>query len=123
MTDVKNARLVCAGPLVTVPNGYPTVPFGSSSALPVRSLEDTRQRVGGLLDDGADLIKIAIEHGDLWGRRIPKLSKETAAEIVRIAHDRGTVVTAHISVARDLRLALDAGVDEIWGCSSEKSGG
>jgi imidazolonepropionase-like amidohydrolase len=113
MTDVKNARLVCAGPLVTVPNGYPLVPFGSSSALPVASLEDARQTVEGLLDDGADLIKIAIERGDLWRRRIPTLSEETAAEIVRIAHDRGTVVSAHISVARDLRFALDAGVDDI----------
>jgi imidazolonepropionase-like amidohydrolase len=113
MADHQNARLVCAGPLVTVPNGYPIVPFGSSSALPVESLDDARKEVGALLDAGADLIKIALERGDIFRRSIPTLSQGMAAEIVRRAHDRGKPVTAHISVSRDLQLALDAGVDDI----------
>jgi hypothetical protein len=38
------ARMVAAGPMVTVPKGYPTVPWGSPTALPVTSPEDARKK-------------------------------------------------------------------------------
>jgi imidazolonepropionase-like amidohydrolase len=108
-----NARLVCAGPMVTVPNGYPIIPWGSSTALTIESIEEAHQEIGGLLNEGADLIKIALERGDIFGEVIPTLSAELAAEIVEFVHDRGTVVSAHILASRDLELALEAGVDDI----------
>ncbi len=107
------ARLVAAGPLVTVPNGYPTVPFGGAYSFYVTSTEDARQKVNKLLDDGADLIKIALESGVIFGRTIAMLSPEEAAAIVEVAHQRGTVVSVHVSVSQDLNKALDAGVDDI----------
>jgi imidazolonepropionase-like amidohydrolase len=113
MTNPENARLVCAGPLVTVSGGYPAVPWGSASAYPVASVDEARLEMSNLLDEGADLIKIALERGDIFGEVIPTLSVEMAAEIVRVTHNRGTVVTAHVTAARDLELALDAGVDDI----------
>jgi len=108
-----NARLVCAGPMITVPNGYPIVPWGSSTALTIESIEEVHQEIGGLLNEGADLIKIALERGDIFGQDIPTLSVELAEEIVETVHDRGTIVSAHILVTRDLELALEAGVDDI----------
>lgn len=112
------ARLVAVGPYVTVPGGYPIVPWGAG-ALTVTSPEDARQKIEQLLDDGADLIKIALESGDIFQRagltqqRLPMLSPETAAVIVEIAHERGTLVAAHVTVSQDLEKAIDVGVDNI----------
>lgn len=106
------ARLVAAGPMVTVPNGYPIVPFGSKSGLTVTSPEDARLKVEELLD-GADVIKVAVESGRIFGREIPTLSPEELAAIVEVAHQRGTMVSAHVTSSEDLRRALDGGVDDI----------
>jgi imidazolonepropionase-like amidohydrolase len=112
-SDNDNARLVAAGPLVTVPGGYPIVPWGATSAYPVSTVEEARQEVGAILDTGADLIKIALERGDIFSEEIPVLSEDMAAAIVQVTHERGTVVSAHILAARDLELVLAAGVDDI----------
>lgn len=113
ITGNQYARLVAAGPIVTVVNGYPTVPFGSTSALAVTSPEDAKTKVETLLDDGADLIKVAVETGDIFNRDIPTLSPEELAAIVAVAHERNTVVSAHVTTSKDLRHALDSGVDDI----------
>ena len=107
------ARLVAAGPMVTVPGGYPMVPWSSPSGLAVRSTDDARQQVTGLLDDGADLIKIAVESGASFGQSIPTLSAEEIDVIVQTAHGRGTKVSAHVLVAEDLERAVDGGVDDV----------
>jgi imidazolonepropionase-like amidohydrolase len=107
------ARLVAAGPLITVPGGYPMVPFGSRSGLPVASNADARQQAEELLDGGADLLKLALESGTVFGQRIPVLPLDRAALLTRIAHGRGTVVSAHITSVVDLPLALDAGADDL----------
>nr|ABD75793.1 hypothetical protein [uncultured bacterium] len=104
--DPHNARLVAVGPMVTTPGGYPG--FG----LTVKSPEDARQKVNELIDDGADLIKIPIED-DLQGRRWPMLSEEEIAAIVETAHARGLPVSAHISRAKHLKMAIEAGVDDV----------
>jgi len=112
LMDNRFARLVAAGPIVTVPEGYPMVPWGFEG-LPVTSPEDAASKSYGLLDDGADLIKIAVESGYIFRAKIPALSAEEAAAIVSVAHERGTVVSAHVTASQDLWRALDAGVDDI----------
>jgi len=107
------ARLVAAGPLITVPNGYPTVPFGSATALPVATLAEARSQAERLLDTAVDLLKLALETGAVFGRTIPTLSLDQAQLLVRVAHGRGTVVSAHVTSVVDLELALDAGVDDL----------
>ncbi len=99
------ARALTAGPLVTVPRGYPVGQFPSMT---VTSPEDARQKIGQLIDDGADVIKITMESG-----AGPILPPETAAAIVETAHARGIRVTVHVTRLRDLVKALDAGVDDI----------
>ena len=113
LRNVQNARLVAAGPMVTVPGGYPMVPWGAPTGLPVLSPEDAREKVNRLLDDGADVIKIALEGGESFNRQIPMLTPEEAAAIVDATHQRGTYVPAHVLVSGDLEKALDAGVDDI----------
>jgi imidazolonepropionase-like amidohydrolase len=111
--DPQYARLIAAGPMVTVPNGYPTVPWGSPTALPVTSPGDARKKIKQLLDEGADIIKIALESGASFNRTIPILSLEEAVTIVDVAHKSGTVVSAHVLDSKDLEHALNAGVDDI----------
>jgi imidazolonepropionase-like amidohydrolase len=110
--DPANARLVAAGPLVTVPGGYPMVPWGMAG-LTVTSPEDAILQTNRLLDAGADIIKIALDSGGAFGRRIPILSPAEAAAIVQTAHARGVRVSAHVLQTGDLARALDAGVDDI----------
>jgi imidazolonepropionase-like amidohydrolase len=112
-SDNENARLVAAGPMVTVPGGYPIVPWGAASAYTVSTVYEASQEVAGIIDDGADMIKIALERGDVFGLEIPVLTNDMAAEIVRVAHARETVVSAHILAARDIELAIAAGIDDI----------
>ncbi len=107
------ARLVAAGPMVTVPGGYPTVPWGSPGALPITSPDDARTKINRLLDDGADVIKIALESGKSFDLSIPMLTLDAARTIVDVAHSRGTVVSAHVLTSNDLEHALNAGVDDI----------
>ena len=112
LADPANARLVAAGPLVTVPGGYPMVPWGMT-ALAVTSPQDAISQTNKLLDGGADIIKIALDSGGTFGRRIPILSPAEAAAIVQTAHARGVRVSAHVLQTADLVRALDAGADDI----------
>ena len=107
------ARLVAAGPFVNVEGGYPIVYWGGD-ALTITSPEEARQAVNQLIDDGADVIKTAFESGYSFGQSgWPLLTPEEATALVETAHGRGVPVTAHLTSARDLGRALDAGVDEI----------
>lgn len=107
------ARLVAAGPLITVPGGYPIVPFGGSWNTVVTSVNNARETGERLLDDGVDLLKLALETGTMFGQPIPVMSLGEASMLVRVAHGRDTVVSAHITSTVDLDLALDAGVDDL----------
>ena len=53
-----------------------------------------------------DVIKVALE-GE------PQLTDEELQAIVEVAHERGTIVSAHVIYERDLDKALAAGVDDI----------
>jgi imidazolonepropionase-like amidohydrolase len=105
--DPQYARVVAAGPLVTVPNGYP-ISGNDFPSLTVNFPDDARQKISQLIDEGADVIKITLTIDFP-----PTLSLEEATAIVETAHERGIPVTVHATRLRDLRRALDAGVDDI----------
>ncbi len=107
------ARVVASGPFVTVPNGYPIVPWGSTTPVTVVGPDQARSAVNQLIDQGADIIKIALESGADFGRLIPTLSLQEATAVVETAHARGIPVSAHVTTSPDLPRALDAGVDDI----------
>jgi imidazolonepropionase-like amidohydrolase len=104
LQDNRNARLVAAGPLVTTVGGY--------GNYPVTSPDDAEEKINGLIDIGADLIKIAIED-NLQGRTWPMLSMEEIIRITQTAHGRNTLVTAHISRSHHLDRAIRGGVDDV----------
>jgi imidazolonepropionase-like amidohydrolase len=110
---VELARVVAAGLFVTVPGGYPIVPWGSTNVVTVRSAEEARSAVGGLIDQGAEIVKIALESGADFGRSIPTLSPQEAFAVVEATHARGIPVSAHVTTSPDVPRALDAGVDDI----------
>jgi imidazolonepropionase-like amidohydrolase len=101
-------RVVVAGPIVTAPGGYAGIDYKSLVGLYVDGPEDARAKVGALLDEGSDIIKISLEPVAL-----PVMSLETAQAITQLAHERGTVVTAHATPLDGVRLAIDAGVDSL----------
>ncbi|MFC2083993.1 amidohydrolase family protein [Bacteroidota bacterium] len=104
LNDNENSRLVAAGPLVTTVGGYGNYPVTSSS--------DAQLKTNGLINAGADLIKIAIED-NLQGRTWPMLSIDEIKMIVQTTHNRNKQAAAHISRAKHLDMAIKGGVDDV----------
>lgn len=104
LNNNRNARLIAAGPIVTTIGGY--------GNYPVNSPADAERKINGLIDAGADLIKIAIED-NLQGRTWPMLSQVEIKTIVKTAHNRYRRVSAHITRAKHLEMAIKAGVDDV----------
>ncbi len=103
-------RVRSAGPIVSVPGGYPAVYWGGDIQIDVASPAAAAAVVDTLVDHGANLIKIAIETGPgTW----PSLSLDEVKAIVAAAHARDRIVTAHVSDPTEAREALDGGVDEL----------
>jgi imidazolonepropionase-like amidohydrolase len=111
--DPHCALLVAAGPMISVPNGYPQVPWGSPYMLPVNSPADAQDKVAQLLEAGADVIKLAVESGENFQMMIPTLTRDEALAAVNTAHEYGTIASAHVLCVSDLARALESGVDDI----------
>jgi imidazolonepropionase-like amidohydrolase len=111
--DASHARLAAAGPLITVPGGYPIVPWGSTNVVTVVGPEQARVAADQLIDHGTDLIKISLESGADFGRSIPRLTLAETTAVVEAAHARGVPVSAHVTTSPDVPRALDAGVDDL----------
>jgi imidazolonepropionase-like amidohydrolase len=112
-------RLLMAGPIITVPGGYPTTRREFDMPMYAWTVEGPKEayEVTATIidDDGADLIKVAIETGfdtdydasDGW----PTLSMEELEAIVRAAHERGVMVRAHVTNPGEALAAARAGLD------------
>lgn len=119
-------RLLTAGPIITVPGGYPIPVFGHSDvAAQVQSSDEARQLVRTLVEGGAVVIKIALEPGGETGAPWtlghkpmtlppwPMPSPEIVNAIVAEAHRLGKRVSAHVGEKQGMALALAAGIDEL----------
>ena len=104
-------RVLAAGPIVTVPGGYPGTVYNPRLGLAVRGPADARRAVADLVRRGASVIKISLEPG--FGRNWPTLSLAEVRAIVAAAHRRDRLVTAHVSDDLGLQTALEGGVDEL----------
>lgn len=103
--DSQYARLVSAGYMMSVPGGYGDLFVGSP--------EEAREKVFEELDAGADLIKISMEDGYAGRSGLPKLTEGEIAAIIAAAHERGRLVSGHITQAAYLKILVQAGVDDI----------
>lgn len=105
------SRLVSAG-LMTSANGYP-FNIASPPFLSVSNEVEAMEKVNRLVKEGADIVKIVVESGNLFGLEAPTLPVEQIRTIVQTAHDNGTLVSAHVTNSEDLKKALDGNVDDI----------
>jgi imidazolonepropionase-like amidohydrolase len=107
---LERMRVLMAGPLVTVPGGYPTPIWGSSLAFDIRGPAAARRAIRLLAGRGAAVIKISLEPG---GGAWPMLSVAEVRAIVAEAHRDGIEVTAHAAGIEGIRRALAGGVDQL----------
>lgn len=106
------ARGFKAGPMLTMPGGYPSTIRNFSWHYAVATPPEAQAAVEDLLARGVDVIKVALEPGrpeQPW----PVLSPAQLQAIVTTAHTHGKLVRAHVRQAALLDTALDAGVDVI----------
>ena len=105
-------RLLVAGPIVNVLGSFSTAIYGvNDRVLVVAGPEDAGAKVAGLLDGGADLVKLAVS-----GRTdvsYAELSDAELAAIVEVARARGVHVAAHVDRAVALRRAVEVGVGSV----------
>ena len=99
-----HARIVSATPILSVHGGY-----GGDSFTSARSASEL---VSQYIAEGVDIIKISIED-DLQGRTWNMPTYEEIKAAVDAAHAGGRKVSVHISHERNLKWAMDAGVDDI----------
>lgn len=122
-------RLLTAGPIITVPGGYPVHgQHGKHGHDDVAAMVDTpeqaRKQMDHLIAGGAAVIKVALEPGGEPGAPwttghapgidppwpMPTLAMVKA--VVEEAHKNGKRVTAHVAESQGVTIALEAGVDE-----------
>jgi imidazolonepropionase-like amidohydrolase len=110
----KAPRIVWAGPIITAVGGYPTTVLDYAAvAQEVASAEEAVQLVDKLADGGARIIKLGLERGYRSDEGWPLLSLDEVSMITQGAHQRGLLVTAHVTSLDEVRLALDGGVDDL----------
>ncbi len=110
--DNRSARLISGGIFITPPGGYPIAVFGGIGKT-ISTTAEAARAVTEMLDQGADLIKISLESGQVFGQQIPMLTTGQVKAIAAAAHQRGTRVSAHVTASRDLKRAIDEGVDDV----------
>ncbi|MBL1079021.1 amidohydrolase family protein [Nocardia sp. 2] len=117
------ADLRSAGTLATAPGGHPLQLFAAVAAAGVDipdapdSLETIDEPgaatafVQRRVAEGSDFLKIVIDDGAVHGSDIPALGLDTVTALTTAAHAAGLPVIAHALTAREVQIALDAGVD------------
>jgi imidazolonepropionase-like amidohydrolase len=102
-----------AGPILTCHGGYPTRAGWApeDTGLEIGDAAEAERAARWLLDRGAAVLKVAL-NADAG----PTLSDEALVAICDVAHEAGTIVTAHVQGRGQAARALGAGVDEFAHC-------
>jgi imidazolonepropionase-like amidohydrolase len=121
---VPGPRLLCAGPLLTAPGGYPGFmpvlpePVARLIGQSKRELSDpdaARRAVDTVLAEGADWLKVAYcgrDYDEHLGP-CPILSEPVLSAIVDEAHRRGRKVAAHVTWLADWQRIVRLGLDSL----------
>jgi imidazolonepropionase-like amidohydrolase len=107
----RTPTLIVSGPILTVPGGFPTA-NNRTVALEITDVNAARQATQTLIEDGAGVIKIAVESGRSENP-MPTLSLEQITAISETAHQHNVRVAAHVLRLEDAQLAVAGGVDEL----------
>jgi imidazolonepropionase-like amidohydrolase len=113
-TPAFNGPLVrCAGQMITARGGYPTragwAPPGTG--VEVQGAANAADTARALLGRGAAVLKVALNA--VAG---PVLTDEELVAVCDVAHQAGTIVTAHCEGKGQTQRAVGAGVDEFAHC-------
>jgi len=103
--DPSLARLLVAGPGLTVPGGYGTRYLSSTA--------ETEAAVNELADLGVDVIKLTFEDGYAGRHNMPKMTEAEYRAAVRVAHARHLKVIGHVTSSDNLKTLIEMGVDQI----------
>jgi len=119
--SVGHPVVAVAGPLLTAPGGYPSRSWGAAGfarfvADPAAARAAVAELARGSAAGSVDVVKVALEPAG--GQPVP--SADTAAAVVRAAHEHGLAVTAHALSAAMVTRALAAGVDELCHVPTER---
>jgi imidazolonepropionase-like amidohydrolase len=110
--DIADIRSSSAA--ATPAGGHPAALVGLLFEQPLPTLDaavDAEAFVDARLAERADYIKLVIEDGSMFGRRLPTLTQEMSDAVVRAAHDRGKLAVAHVHTLAAARQAVHSGVD------------
>ena len=113
------ADLYSAGFLATTPGGH-----GTEYGMTVPTLtkpEEAQAWVDARVAEGSDYVKIVIEDGSPYGRKIPTLDRATVAALVAAAHKRGKLAVVHVSTEDGAREAIEAGADGLVHIFSDRA--
>lgn len=102
--DPRNATIVAATPILTVSGGYGWAHADSPEAM--------RSLVQAYVGRGADVVKTSLED-DLQGRTWMLPSHDELDALVQAAHALGRRVSVHLSHARMVGWAVEAGADDL----------
>jgi imidazolonepropionase-like amidohydrolase len=108
-TATSRADIFSAGVLATAPGGH-----GTEYGIPIPTIaapESARAFVDARIAEGSDFIKIILDDGSAYGRKIPTVSQATLVALVRAAHARGKLAVVHVGTLADARMAIGAGAD------------
>jgi imidazolonepropionase-like amidohydrolase len=103
------ADLFSAGILATVPGGH-----GTEYGFTIPTLtkpEEAQAWVDGRIAEGSDYIKIVLEDGSPYGRKIPTLDLPTLKALIKAAHERGKLAVVHVSTEEGAKQSIEAGAD------------
>jgi imidazolonepropionase-like amidohydrolase len=116
--------IYAAGPLVTVPRGYPLdwMPRAMQRLGLVRACRDARdgrRAAESVAAAGMDHVKLVVMHRSYGEKPLPAIDAVIGRAIVEEAHASGLRVFAHAHTIADYRVALESGVDALMHCCFE----
>jgi imidazolonepropionase-like amidohydrolase len=97
--EIPGPRLFVSGPFI---QHTPYEPWEAEYRWGVSGADDARQKVQQIIDAGVDVIKLIDQD---------QLTTEEVAAVVETAHANGKPVVAHAHRPDEIRIGLDAGVD------------
>lgn len=108
----EHARVVTAGQSVAAWGGYMHRMMGKENGIGVKTPEDAEAAIETQIGKGCHGVKIAMDY-DMLDENTPQYTPETVRAIARKAKALGVWCTAHVQMAKFLRILVENGIPEM----------